>query len=41
MPPIHYEWFAHHRLPIAGGLDPAEAEDLLHSFAWLPTGLRL
>lgn len=25
-----YEWFAHHRLAMAGGLDPAVAEDLLH-----------
>jgi 4-carboxymuconolactone decarboxylase len=24
-----YEWFAHHRLAMAGGLDPAVAEDLL------------
>ena len=25
-----YEWFAHHRLAMAGGLDPAVAEDLKH-----------
>jgi 4-carboxymuconolactone decarboxylase len=25
-----YEWFAHHRLAMAGGLDPAVAEDLAH-----------
>ena len=25
-----YEWFAHHRLAMAGGLDPAVAEDLLN-----------
>jgi 4-carboxymuconolactone decarboxylase len=25
-----YEWFAHHRLAMAGGLDPAIAEDLLN-----------
>jgi 4-carboxymuconolactone decarboxylase len=25
-----YEWFAHHRLAMAGGLDPAVAEDLRH-----------
>jgi 4-carboxymuconolactone decarboxylase len=25
-----YEWFAHHRLAMAGGLDPAIAEELAH-----------
>jgi 4-carboxymuconolactone decarboxylase len=25
-----YEWFAHHRLAMAGGLNPAVAEDLAH-----------
>jgi 4-carboxymuconolactone decarboxylase len=28
-----YEWFAHHRLAMAGGLDPAIAEDLLNGRA--------
>jgi 4-carboxymuconolactone decarboxylase len=33
-----YEWFAHHRLAMAGGLDPAVAEDLLNGR--VPAGMK-
>jgi 4-carboxymuconolactone decarboxylase len=33
-----YEWFAHHRLAMAGGLDPAVAEDL--KFGRVPANMK-
>jgi 4-carboxymuconolactone decarboxylase len=33
-----YEWFAHHRLAMAGGLNPAVAEDLRHGR--VPAGMK-